>query len=122
MEGVLHNKKERFANLLHELNSSIAAIEQLRKPGDLHYKFELGNTLYAAALIPDEARKVGLWLGAGIMLEYDLDEALQFLANKRDDRTEEIRKINHDLHFLKRQITTMEVNVARLYNRTVKRS
>ena len=121
MEKSLQNKRERFTNLLKELESSISAVTQLSEPGERHYNFELGDTLYGRALIPDDDRKVGLWLGAGVMLEYKLNEARSFLEIKRDERKEELRKADHDLEFIRKQITTTEVNLARLYNLTVRK-
>ena len=91
-------------------------------PGELTYTFELGDTLYAKACIPAGERKVGLWLGAGILLEYELADACQFLDMKRTERKEELVKCAHDLDFIRRQITTTEVTVARLYNHVVRHS
>lgn len=117
MEKGLQNKKARFSSLLSELENSLSAVKQMFIPGDLTFDFELGDTLYAKAIIPEnEGRKVGLWLGAGIMLEYELEEASIFLEMKISERKDEIRKVDHDLDFLRNQITTMEVNIARLYN------
>jgi prefoldin subunit 5 len=121
MEASLKNKLERFIGLQNELNSSYYAVEQLSKPNELGYDFELGDTLYAKATIPDGVRTVGLWLGAGIMVEYSLAEAKEFLNTKRDERKEEIRKTTHDLDYIRKQITTMEVVVARLFNYIIDR-
>jgi prefoldin subunit 5 len=121
MERSLQNKRERFTNLLKELETSINAVILLSEPGQRHYNFELGDTLYGRAIIPDGDRKVGLWLGAGVMLEYELTEARSFLETKRDERKEELRKSEHDLEFIRKQITTTEVNLARLYNLTVRK-
>ena len=100
-----------------ELESSIGAIKaiQTNDSSDTKFTFELGDTLYGKASIPANS-KVGLWLGAGVMLEYEGGEAIEFLEIKLREREEEIGKVVCDLEFVRRQITTMEVNIARMYN------
>jgi prefoldin subunit 5 len=116
MEVSLKSKFDRFTNLQTELDSSYAAVNQLSKSSELEYDFELGDTLYAKAKIPQGDQTVGLWLGAGVMLEYELPDAKEFLKSKLEERKEEIRKVTHDLEFVRKQITTMEVVIARLFN------
>lgn len=122
MEGGLRAKRERLVHLLAELDASYSAVEQLARPGELQYDFELGDTLFAKATIAEGPRTVGLWLGAGIMLEYELGDARAFLGGKRDDRQRELAHCEHDLHFVRRQITTTEVSLARLYNWTLRKN
>ncbi|KAJ2552269.1 hypothetical protein EV175_003382 [Coemansia sp. RSA 1933] len=82
--------------------------------------FEVNDTLYAHATIPP-TDIVNLWLGANVMLEYTLDEAKDLLSNKLDIAKTNLDEVIEDLEFLRDQITTMEVNTARVYNWDVKR-
>eukprot|EP00842_Homolaphlyctis_polyrhiza_P004404 jgi/Hompol1/4965/HPOL_004056-RA len=82
--------------------------------------FELSETLWAKAKIPP-TDKVNLWLGANVMLEYPVDEALDLLSKKLNSATTSLEQVNEDLEFLKEQITTVEVNMARVYNDDVRR-
>lgn len=43
------------------------------------FNFELGNQVYAKARVKPTT-KANLWLGADVMLEYPLDEAIQLLV------------------------------------------
>lgn len=127
MEGSLRNKRDRFQGLHQELDDSLKALAMLSSHAgtttSIPYTYELGDTLYGHATLPPAAeRNVGLWLGAGVMLEYPLGEARQFLQGKREERAEELRKVEHDLDFIRAQITTTEVTLARLYNHLVRQN
>ncbi len=60
--------------------------------------------------------KVGVWLGANVMLEYTIDEANTVLGEKLTTANKSLVIVEEDLLFLREQITTMEVNIARVYN------
>lgn len=76
--------------------------------------YQLNDTLYTRAVANPE--KVGLWLGADIMMEYTLEEAIELLTKKLKDVTTSSETAKEDAEYLREQITTMEVNCARLYN------
>ncbi|KAL7267290.1 peptide chain release factor 1 [Rhizina undulata] len=77
--------------------------------------FELNDTLYARASIP-ATDEVYLWLGANVMLSYPVDEAETLLQGKLAAAKESLSNAEDDMDFLRQQITTLEVNTARLYN------
>lgn len=85
--------------------------------------YELNETLFSKAAInpKDPDFKVGLWLGADVMLEYPLDEAIELLSQKLADAKQNLDVSQQDVEFLRENITTMEVNCARLYNWDVQR-
>lgn len=79
--------------------------------------FELNDTLYTEATIDVEnLDSIYLWLGADVMLEYPLSEAVDLLQDRLEKNKTHLELIKEDLDFLKENITTMEVNTARLYN------
>ncbi|TPX18198.1 uncharacterized protein E0L32_002707 [Thyridium curvatum] len=77
--------------------------------------FELNDTLYARAQVPP-TDEVYLWLGANVMLAYPIDEAEELLQQKLTAAKTSHKNCEEDLDFLREQITTMEVAVARVYN------
>ncbi|KAI1082408.1 Prefoldin, subunit 3 [Whalleya microplaca] len=77
--------------------------------------FELNDTLYAKASIPP-TDEVYLWLGANVMLSYPIDEAQELLTSKLAAAKQSNANCEEDLDFLREQITTMEVAIARVYN------
>ena len=103
--------------------------------------FILSHNLYAKAEVPP-TDKVCLWLGANVMLEYSNEEAEELLNKNLTQANASLEQTNIDLDFLKfvfiyfkirinfsklfffcnrDQITTTEVNMARVYNWDVKR-
>ncbi|KAL2707860.1 Prefoldin subunit 3 [Kluyveromyces marxianus] len=85
--------------------------------------YQLNDTLFSKASVDpkDPNLKVGLWLGADVMLEYPLDEAIELLNQKLADAKQNLDVSQQDVEFLRENITTMEVNCARLYNWDVQR-
>ncbi|KAK4942509.1 hypothetical protein LTR10_017805 [Elasticomyces elasticus] len=79
--------------------------------------FSLQDTLYAKAQIkPAEIDEVYLWLGANVMVAYPLDEAETLLSGKLETAKESLKAAEEDLEFLRVQVTTLEVAVARVHN------
>ena len=79
--------------------------------------FSLQDTLYAKATIrPAEVDEVYLWLGANVMVAYPLDEAEEMLQGKLDKARDSLKAAEEDLEFLRVQITTLEVAIARVHN------
>lgn len=54
------------------------------------------------------------------MLEYSIDEAEELLKKNLEDSRHALLQLESDLDFLKDQITTTEVNIARVYNWNVR--
>ena len=54
------------------------------------------------------------------MLEYPVDQASALLSEKLNAAKTSLSQVKEDLSFIKEQITTMEVNIARVYNYDVK--
>lgn len=54
-------------------------------------------------------------------MEYPIAEGEALLAEKLANAHRNISELDVDLGFLREQITTMEVNMARVYNWTVKK-
>lgn len=115
---------------LKQLNSRIPEISQSLKVCELMvaqkedeeneellFNYSLNDTLFTKASVnPQTVQNVGLWLGADVMLEYPLPEAITLLTNKLNDSKESLAHCKEDLEFLRENITTMEVMCARLYN------
>ena len=66
------------------------------------------------------AKTVGLWIGANTMVEYTYDEATALLASQLEQSHRKIAELDEDLSFLRGNSITVEVNMARLFNYSVK--
>ena len=67
-----------------------------------------------------ENDKVCLWLGANVMLEYSRAEAMDLTKANLGAAREKQKTIVDDMGYLRDQITTTEVNMARVFNWDVK--
>ncbi|CCF51534.1 hypothetical protein NDA14_005671 [Ustilago hordei] len=94
--------------------------EKKDDPESIETTFELNDTLFAKAKL-DPVDSVHLWLGANVMLEYPIDEAISLLTSKLSGAEKSLASSKEDLDFLREQITIMEVNTARVHNWDVKR-
>ena len=54
------------------------------------------------------------------MVEYPVAEARDVLSHNLETANRNLKQVSEDILFLKKQITTTEVNVARVYNYDVK--
>ncbi|XP_059470323.1 prefoldin subunit 3 [Neocloeon triangulifer] len=126
METNLLAKKRRLKIQIPDLEQSLSMIKLLKKQRDagdqkdLSTKFCLSEQVYMKAAIPP-TDKVCLWLGANVMLEYTLDGASELLTKNTEAAKRNLGYIEHDLNFLRDQLTTTEVNMARVFNWDVKK-
>lgn len=113
-------RERRVTQKIEEITESIAAIDHMQANTDktLTLDYELGETLYAKASVEPGA-KVHLWLGANILLEYELEEAKTLLASKLQDNKNALERIRHDQKFTREQLTVVEVSVSRLVNHVI---
>ena len=100
---------------------TIEYLEKKEKDKPVKVDYMVSNNLWAKAEItsPDS---VFLWLGANVMCEYKMDEAKVLLNQNLQNAKNQIKKNNTDLEFIKDQMTVCEVNLARIYNETVRRN
>ncbi|KAK1936292.1 putative prefoldin subunit [Babesia divergens] len=120
MEKTMLSKLTALNNKVPELQDAVTILEQLEKRGseatdDIYTYFKVSDTLYSEAHIPS-TKTIFLWLGANTMVEYPVDEAMALLKDQLKVAMESIGDIKTDLEWLRRQITSTEVTVARLHN------
>ena len=100
---------------------TIDYFEKKEKEKPIKVDYMVSNNLWAKAEVnvPDS---VFLWLGANIMCEYKMEEAKTLLNQNLNNAKVQVKKNVEDLEFTKDQITVCEVNIARVYNETVRRN
>jgi len=81
--------------------------------------YQLADSVYSEAVVPP-TDTVCLWLGANVLLEYPLAEALALLENNLKTAEDCVLGLRGDIDYLRRQITTAEVSIARVHNYNVK--
>ncbi|XP_044161860.1 prefoldin subunit 3 [Bufo gargarizans] len=124
MELNLSQKKRRLKSQIPEIKQTLEILMYMQKKksttNPMETRFLLADNLYCKASVPP-TDKVCLWLGANVMLEYDIDEAQALLEKNLSTATRNLESAEEDLDFLRDQFTTTEVNMARVYNWDVKR-
>ncbi|KAK6323462.1 hypothetical protein J4Q44_G00058010 [Coregonus suidteri] len=124
MELNLAQKKQRLKSQIPQIKQTLEILLHMQKkkettdPMETH--FLLADNVYCKASVPP-TDKVCLWLGAKVMLEYDIDEAQTLLEKNLATASRNLDSLEEDLDFLRDQFTTTEVNMARVYNWDVKR-
>uniref|UniRef100_T1D9P6 Prefoldin subunit 3 n=1 Tax=Crotalus horridus TaxID=35024 RepID=T1D9P6_CROHD len=124
MELNLAQKKRRLKSQIPEIKQTLEILKHMQKKKEstdlMKTRFLLADNVYCKASVPP-TDKVCLWLGANVMLEYDIDEAQALLEKNLSTATKNLESLEEDLDFLRDQFTTTEVNMARVYNWDVKR-
>jgi len=124
MEMSLFRKKRILKKQIPDLKTSLNILKLLKTKKEseetVAAQFMISDDLYVKAKVPPSG-KVGLWLGANVMLEYTLDDAEKLLTKNLQAATKNMNQLEIDLDFLRDQLTTTEVNMARVYNWDVKR-
>jgi prefoldin subunit 5 len=127
LEQQLLAKRERLAAKLPEIQKALDVVAKLVERRDagaaepLGADFELSEGVYAHARVAPDVAAVNLWLGAGVMVEYPLDEARELLATNLSNCAANLETVRRDLEAVKGGATTTEVSVARVFNWDVER-
>ena len=74
--------------------------------------FLLSDNVWAKARVANNTGKVGVWLGASVMVEYTFEDALKLLNKNLTNAQLKLQSTEEDINFIKDQITTLEVNMA----------
>jgi len=85
-------KTLEMVRLLKDKNAQKEAIQT---------NFLISDNVWAKATIPNDTGRVGLWLGANVMVEYTHDEALKLLSHNLANAETRIVSTQEDIDFLK---------------------
>ena len=123
MEQQLIRARESLKIKLPDIKKTLEMVNMMKdknsKDEEMETNFLISDNVWAKAKLPNKTGKVGLWLGANVMVEYNFEEALKLLGKNLHNAETRVKSTEEDLNFLKDQITTTEVNIARVYNQTV---
>ncbi len=128
MEAQILKHSEAVKGKIPDIEKAIEAVEYLQKrkaesdneSQSIKVDFMVSNNLWAKADVP-VTDSVCLWLGADIMCEYSLEEAKVLLGKNLENAKTTLKNNESDLDFIKDQITVCEVNIARVYNDSLKK-
>ena len=123
VEQQLQEKKMRLMSKKPEIQKCLDAINLLvdkrEEDEDVEVDFPLADQVYARARVHKDSGYVGLWLGAGVMVEYGLEEAKGLLEEQLVSCEQQLTEVDEDWGYVADQTTTTQVTLARLYNHSV---
>lgn len=121
MEFNLDSRRRRLKQQIPDLIKSLEMVQVLKdQTEEKETQFLLSEQVFVKTIVPP-TKTVCLWLGANVMLEYPLDEAEVLLKQNMESAIANLKSVEHDQDFLRDQLTTTEVNMARVYNWGVKK-
>lgn len=120
IESQLLQRKARLLTKLPEIQKARDMVVKLidAQGQEMTMDFELSPNVYSSAKVSD-VQTVNLWLGAGVMVEYPLEEARELLETNLSTCKANLATVNSDVDFIKESMTTTEVSIARVYNHDV---
>lgn len=115
----LKTKLPDIVSALDTVNHLVERHSKAQEGETTDYTYQLSENFWSKASAPP-SDVVCLWLGANCMLEYTLDEAVELLRTNETNARTTLKALDEDMAFLRDQITTTEVNIARTHNYGVK--
>ena len=106
MEGQLVRQKASLRGKLPEIKRTLEMVAMLKQKHDgadkvVDTNFLISDNVWAKAKIPNDTGKVGLWLGANVMVEYTHADALVLLAKNLSNAQTKLAETEDDLDYLK---------------------
>ena len=124
MEGNFERSKNAYKGKIPELEQTLELVKLMKtkaeEGGEMLTNYSLCDTIYAKAKVDLNAQKVALYVGAKVMIEYTVDEAEELLTLQLKQAEAKMAELVEDLFFLRGASITCEVNMARLFNHSVK--
>lgn len=101
MEYNILSRKRRLRQQIPDLTKSLDMIKILKQQNEtMDTQTLLSEQVFVKATI-EPTNTVCLWLGANVMLEYELDEAEQLLQQNIQAAIENLGCLEHDQEFLR---------------------
>ncbi|KJH45085.1 prefoldin subunit [Dictyocaulus viviparus] len=131
VEASMTSQKTRMVQKLPDFKNSLALLDILiskkEKGEPFNMTYLVAEEVYTKATVkkPEtvglQCLSVSIWLGANVMVEYELDKAKELLEKNKGNVQKAVDELTTELAFVKDQITTTEVNIAHVHNYGVKK-
>eukprot|EP00887_Chlorella_sp_A99_P002019 scaffold18.g2019.t1 len=119
IEQEILQRKKKLSFKQPELKKCLDAVLLLQQQQEAEQPtavdFSLSDQVFARAQLR-HVEGVNLWLGANVMLEYPLEEARALLEVQLKGCQRQLRVVQVEHEYIKDQLTTTEVSLARVYN------
>ena len=106
METNLQRARTSLKQKFPDIQKTLEMVAMLKSKHDSEEKeltsnFLLADNIWAKSRIPNTTGKVGLWLGANVMVEYSYEEAIALLSKNMSEAEKKIKDTENDIDFLK---------------------
>ena len=106
METQLMRARQNLKVKLPDIKKTLEMVALLKsrhasKEKEVETNFLLADNIWAKATIPNESPRVGLWLGANVMVEYSHDDAIKLLSRNLGSAEEKLTETESDIDYLK---------------------
>ena len=106
MEGNLLRARQNLKVKLPDIKKTLEMVVMLKtkhesEDKEMSTNFLLSDNIWAKAKVPNDTGKVGLWLGANVMVEYTYKEAVLLLGKNLASAEAKIKETEDDIDFLK---------------------
>eukprot|EP01062_Namystynia_karyoxenos_P060209 TRINITY_DN51734_c0_g1_i1.p1 TRINITY_DN51734_c0_g1~~TRINITY_DN51734_c0_g1_i1.p1 ORF type:complete len:232 (+),score=105.84 TRINITY_DN51734_c0_g1_i1:73-696(+) len=119
-EAKLMQSRSSLKGKIPEITKTIETLTMLERKNkadeDMHSFYGLSDVVFSEAVIRDRPKKVGLWLGANVMVEYDITDAKELLTRNLATAQKSLEDVLEDLAWLRDQTAICEVNANRVHN------
>ena len=106
MEQQLLRARQNLRVKLPDIKKTLEMVALLKKKSEsadktVETNFLVSDNIWAKAKIPNDTGKVGLWLGANVMVEYTYDDAVKLLCKNLAQVEEKLAETDGDIDYLK---------------------
>ena len=106
METQLLRSRQSLKVKLPDIKKTLEMVAMLKvraasEDRQVNTNFLLSDNIWAKATIPNDQGRVGLWLGANVMVEYSHDDAIRLLGKNLASAEEKLAETDGDIDFLK---------------------
>lgn len=126
MESRLTARLDTLRAKEDELEESLRVVSWLQESRDMQVgesmtRYELCEGMYVKATVDTQSlHTVKLWLGAKVMVEYTLEEAVALLERNLETARESLTETKKSLESVRAETVTAEINMSRVYNAEVR--
>jgi prefoldin subunit 5 len=119
METKLQQTKNLLSGKLPEIRKTLDTVAFLQAQKEAEATFDthfgLTDSVFCEAVVKAPSF-VHLWLGANVMVQYPMEEAVAVLQKNLDSASTNLETTLEDLAWLKDQVVILQVNISRVYN------
>ena len=106
MENQLVRQKASLKQKLPEIKRSLEMVAMLQQKAagenkEVDTNFLVSDNIWAKAKVPNDTGKVGLWLGANVMVEYTFADAMGLLGKNLANAEQKLAETVDDYDYLK---------------------